>query len=175
LKGGGFIEGRRRSFIVGRRRSFIEGRRRSYIEGRRRSYIEGRRRSYIEGRRRSYIEGRRRSYIVGRRGSYIVGGVAVAEEKLHLMFGISQRRIFTPESAITQGSKTFVNILMAGHYLDRIVVDECHYLLSGNNEFCPNLTEIKQLLLIHSTGVQVVLLTATLPPSHCNTATIYAA
>ena len=70
--------------------------------------------------------------------------------------------LVTPESAVTHSFKTYMNTLSAGHYLDRIIVDECHSILFGNEEFRPNLPEIKHLIL--SAGVQIILLTATLPP-----------
>ena len=51
--------------------------------------------------------------------------------------------------------------LVASHQLDRIVVDECHVVLDGTKDFRPKLRELGELVL---RGVQMVYLTATLPP-----------
>ncbi|RMI97529.1 hypothetical protein CDV36_016209 [Fusarium kuroshium] len=46
--------------------------------------------------------------------------------------------------------------------IDRVVVDECHTILEGTPSFRPKLRELGQLALF---GLQMVYLTATLPPS----------
>jgi len=68
----------------------------------------------------------------------------------------------TPESAVTKGFREFVNRLQARQELDRVVVDECHVLPDGSQAFRPQLRELGHVL--RELGVQLVFLTATLPP-----------
>lgn len=67
----------------------------------------------------------------------------------------------TPESAMTKGFARFINRLREMHQLDRIVVDEAHTILDGSPQFRPKLRQLGELALA---GVQMVYLTATLPP-----------
>jgi superfamily II DNA helicase RecQ len=67
----------------------------------------------------------------------------------------------TPESAMTKGFAGFIIRLQEMHQLDRIVVDECHTILDGTPKFRPKLRQLGELGL---KGVQMVYLTATLPP-----------
>jgi superfamily II DNA helicase RecQ len=69
----------------------------------------------------------------------------------------------TPESAVTKAFMDYVSLLTYSHKLDRIVFDECHSVLLGNDEFRPKFADLKHTL--QRTGVQVLLLTATLPPT----------
>lgn len=67
----------------------------------------------------------------------------------------------TPESALSGGFGGLLARLVAAHQLERVVVDECHTVLDGNKDFRPKLRELGDLAL---QGVQMVYLTATLPP-----------
>ena len=67
----------------------------------------------------------------------------------------------TPESAMTKGFAEFIIRLQEMHQLDRIVIDECHTILDGTPKFRPKLRQLGELGL---KGVQMVYLTATLPP-----------
>jgi superfamily II DNA helicase RecQ len=68
----------------------------------------------------------------------------------------------TPETAVTKGFRDWVNGVIATGQLDRVVVDECHIILDGTDEFRPELAELGSV--IREWGVQRVFLTATLPP-----------
>jgi superfamily II DNA helicase RecQ len=68
----------------------------------------------------------------------------------------------TPETAVTKGFRDWVNGVVATGQLDRVVVDECHVLLDGSEEFRNDLTRLGGI--IREWGVQRVFLTATLPP-----------
>ena len=46
--------------------------------------------------------------------------------------------------------------------LDRIVIDECHIVLNQQRDFRPMMQQLGRLMIART---QVVLLTATLPPS----------
>lgn len=67
----------------------------------------------------------------------------------------------TPESALSKSFASLLTRLTATHQLERIVVDECHTVLDGTKDFRPKLRELGKLVL---RGVQMVYLTATLPP-----------
>jgi superfamily II DNA or RNA helicase len=69
--------------------------------------------------------------------------------------------LVTPESAISKTFQSFVMRLKGRNRLDRIVVDECHVVLSSKNGFRPKLQRLGELFI---TATQFVLLTATLPP-----------
>jgi superfamily II DNA helicase RecQ len=70
--------------------------------------------------------------------------------------------LVTPESFVTKTFKEFLNRLAVRQQLDRIVLDECHTVLSANYTFRPQLRTIGSSL--KETGTQLVFLTATLPP-----------
>jgi RecQ family ATP-dependent DNA helicase len=70
--------------------------------------------------------------------------------------------IVTPEAAVGETFSTFLNRLQGMHQLDRIVVDECHTVLDSTPRFRPRLRELGGLV---KRRVQMVYLTATLPPS----------
>jgi RecQ family ATP-dependent DNA helicase len=67
----------------------------------------------------------------------------------------------TPESAVSKGFTSYVSRLRREHRLDRIVIDECHTVLKTSMSFRKRAREIGQLV---KAGVQMVMLTATLPP-----------
>lgn len=69
--------------------------------------------------------------------------------------------LVTPEGACSPAFQRFLNRLHASHQLDRIVIDECHTVLSSNSVFRKKVQLLPQLLRV---GAQMVLLTATLPP-----------
>ncbi|KAK3896340.1 ATP-dependent DNA helicase, partial [Staphylotrichum tortipilum] len=69
----------------------------------------------------------------------------------------------TPESAVTEGFRTFINRLQARGQLDRVFVDECHTVLDSDRGFRPQMGELGGAL--QEMGVQVVFLTATLAPA----------
>jgi superfamily II DNA helicase RecQ len=68
----------------------------------------------------------------------------------------------TPESAVSADFKTFINRLKATRQLDRVVIDECHVILNEQRDFRVDLQRLGQLVMAEA---QMVLLTATLPPS----------
>lgn len=70
----------------------------------------------------------------------------------------------TPESAVTKAFMDYVSTLIYSHKLDRIVFDECHSVIFGGGDFRPRFHDLKHLL--QRTGVQVLLLTATLPEKY---------
>jgi superfamily II DNA helicase RecQ len=70
--------------------------------------------------------------------------------------------ITTPESAVSQGFMTFLNQLQGACQLDRIVIDECHTILDATDTFRTRMRELGELGKL---GVQMLFLTATLPPS----------
>ena len=67
----------------------------------------------------------------------------------------------TPETAQTVLFQAFLNQQVYSGRLDRIVIDEAHQVIEGCKEFRPKLAELGRLGL---RGVQIVYLTATLPP-----------
>ena len=67
----------------------------------------------------------------------------------------------TPESAVSIFFMDYVSKLTYSHKLDRIVLDECHSVIFGGEDFRPKFHDIKNVL--QCTGVPVMLLTATLP------------
>ncbi|EWY79399.1 hypothetical protein FOYG_17444 [Fusarium oxysporum NRRL 32931] len=68
----------------------------------------------------------------------------------------------TPESAMTKRFLDFLESRRLMAKIDRVVIDECHTIMEGSLLFRPKLRELGTLALI---GVQMVYLTATLPPS----------
>jgi superfamily II DNA helicase RecQ len=70
--------------------------------------------------------------------------------------------LVTPESALGHDFITFLNRQRMLHRLDRIVIDECHIVLNDQTDFRPQMQRLGQL--VHA-QTQMVLLTATLPPS----------
>lgn len=70
--------------------------------------------------------------------------------------------LVTPESAVTDDFHTFINRLQQTRRLDRIVIDECHVVLHDQRDFRP---ELRQLGRLNHARTQMVLLTATLPPT----------
>ncbi|KAH9203199.1 P-loop containing nucleoside triphosphate hydrolase protein [Leptodontidium sp. 2 PMI_412] len=73
----------------------------------------------------------------------------------------SQIVIVTPESAVSKTFGTFLDRLQGLHQLDRFVFDECHTVLDSTPEFRPKMRRLGELV---ERGVQMVYLTATLPP-----------
>jgi superfamily II DNA helicase RecQ len=70
--------------------------------------------------------------------------------------------LVTPESAVGEEFATFLNRLRATRQLDRIVIDECHVVLNQRYTFRKQMQQLGKLV---ATGTQIVMLTATLPPS----------
>ncbi|KAK3078742.1 hypothetical protein LTS18_006726, partial [Coniosporium uncinatum] len=68
----------------------------------------------------------------------------------------------TPESAVKAEFATFLNRLRMTQQLDRIVIDECHVVLNRQFKFRK---EMQQLGKLVAADTQMVMLTATLPPS----------
>jgi len=68
----------------------------------------------------------------------------------------------TPESAVTEDFATFLNRLRATRQLDRIVIDECHIVLNRQYTFRKEMQRLGKLV---GAQTQMVLLTATLPPT----------
>ena len=73
----------------------------------------------------------------------------------------SQIVIVTPESAVSKTFGTFLDRLQGLHQLDRFVFDECHTVLDSTAEFRPKMRQLGELV---ERGVQMIYLTATLPP-----------
>jgi superfamily II DNA helicase RecQ len=70
--------------------------------------------------------------------------------------------LVTPESAVSKGFGTFVNRLQGTCKLDRVVVDEAHYILDCGPKFRPQVRQLGRVLVGWCT--QLIYLTATLPP-----------
>ena len=70
--------------------------------------------------------------------------------------------LVTPESAVREDFATFLNRLRATRQLDRIVIDECHIVLNWRYDFRKEMQKLGKLAMAET---QIVLLTATLPPS----------
>lgn len=70
--------------------------------------------------------------------------------------------LVTPESAVGEDFMTFLNRLKATRQLDRIVIDECHVVLNRRYTFRKHMQQLGKLV---AAGTQMVLLTATLPPT----------
>ena len=68
----------------------------------------------------------------------------------------------TPELAVSTDFKSFITRLKATRQLDRVVIDECHVVLNDQKRFRRDLQRLGQLVMVET---QMVLLTATLPPS----------
>ena len=69
----------------------------------------------------------------------------------------------TPETAVTKKFGEFINRLQGKHQLDRVVLDECHYILDIDRSFRPRMAVLGQQ--VNDWRIQVVYLTATLPPT----------
>jgi superfamily II DNA or RNA helicase len=70
--------------------------------------------------------------------------------------------LVTPESAAGEEFATFLNRLRATRQLDRIVIDECHIVLNRRYDFRKDMQKLGKLAAAET---QMVMLTATLPPS----------
>ena len=68
----------------------------------------------------------------------------------------------TPESAVGEEFATFLNRLRATRQLDRIMIDECHIVLNRRYTFRKQMQQLGKLVAAET---QMVMLTATLPPS----------
>jgi RecQ family ATP-dependent DNA helicase len=88
-------------------------------------------------------------------------GIACAEWRTDRAPGNVSIVFVTPESALTKRFLDYVEALRVTARLDRVVLDECHTVLEGTPAFRPRLRELGRLTLV---GVQMVYLTATLPP-----------
>lgn len=70
--------------------------------------------------------------------------------------------LVTPEKAVSPEFGTFVGRMRQTQRLDRIVIDECHVILNDRWDFRQHLQQLGRLAFAET---QMVLLTATLPPS----------
>lgn len=70
--------------------------------------------------------------------------------------------LVTPESAMEARFQTFLNEMRLMRRLDRIVIDECHIMVSQEAEFRPVMQELGRL---QRHQVPMMMLTATLPPT----------
>jgi superfamily II DNA helicase RecQ len=68
----------------------------------------------------------------------------------------------TPESAVTAAFGRFVEEKKRAYQLERIVIDEYHMILESTDQWRPKVRRLKEMA---GKGVQVLYLTATLPPS----------
>jgi len=73
----------------------------------------------------------------------------------------SQIVFVTPESAVSKTFGSFMDHKQGLGELDRIVFDEAHCVLDSSDEFRPKMRQLGQLM---ERGVQMIYLTATLPP-----------
>ena len=71
----------------------------------------------------------------------------------------------TPESAVQKGFMSFLNRLKMIQRLDRIVIDECHIVLNRQYKFRKEMMQLGKLIMVE---VQIIMLTATLPPDEEN-------
>jgi superfamily II DNA helicase RecQ len=69
--------------------------------------------------------------------------------------------LVTPEALLTDRFFSYMNHLNTQGQLARIVIDECHVILEDNPAFRPKLQRLHEL---NTLRVQIVMLTATLPP-----------
>jgi RecQ family ATP-dependent DNA helicase len=69
--------------------------------------------------------------------------------------------IVTPEAAVSKAFGTFLNDLQGRRELVRIVYDECHTVMDSTPDFRPKMRQLGELA---TREVQMVFLTATLPP-----------
>jgi hypothetical protein len=88
-------------------------------------------------------------------------GITCAEWRTDRAPGNVSIVFVTPQSALTKRFLDYLEALRVTARLDRVVIDECHTILEGTPVFRPQLRELGRLTLI---GVQMVYLTATLPP-----------
>ncbi|KAI1589201.1 RecQ Superfamily II DNA helicase, partial [Pyrenophora tritici-repentis] len=70
--------------------------------------------------------------------------------------------LVTPESAVGEEFATFLNRLRATRQLDRIIINECHIVLNRQYTFRKQMQQLGKLVAVET---QMVMLTATLPPS----------
>src|SRR5579871_5449988 len=70
--------------------------------------------------------------------------------------------LVTPESAVGEEFGTFLNRMRTMKRLDRIVIDECHVILNDKLDFRKYLQQLGRLMMAKT---QMILLTATLPPT----------
>jgi len=70
--------------------------------------------------------------------------------------------LVTPESAVRGPFRTFLNRMRMMRRLDRIIIDECHIILNDGLDFRKYMQQLGQLMTAET---QMVLLTATLPPT----------
>lgn len=68
----------------------------------------------------------------------------------------------TPEKAASEDFGTYIKRIKRTRRLDRIIIDECHVILNDQLDFRKHLQELGKLAIAET---QMVLLTATLPPS----------
>ncbi|KFA70949.1 hypothetical protein S40288_10242 [Stachybotrys chartarum IBT 40288] len=88
-------------------------------------------------------------------------GIACAEWRTDRAPGNVSIVFVTPESALTKRFLDYLEALRVTARLDRVVIDESQTVLEGTPAFRPRLRELGRLALV---GVQMVYLTATLPP-----------
>ncbi|KAK5109839.1 hypothetical protein LTR85_002037 [Meristemomyces frigidus] len=68
----------------------------------------------------------------------------------------------TPESAVSLAFGRFIDEKRRTRQLERIVIDECHMILESTPKWRPRRRELRRMA---TKGVQVIYLTATLPPT----------
>jgi superfamily II DNA helicase RecQ len=88
--------------------------------------------------------------------------ISCAEWRSDRMPGDVSIVFVTPESAMTKRFHDFIESRRAMAKIDRFVCDEAHTITEGSLSFRPKLRELGSLALV---GVQMVYLTATLPPA----------
>lgn len=88
-------------------------------------------------------------------------GISCVKWNARESHAVSQIVMVTPESAVSKTFGTFLDRLQGMCQLDRIVFDEAHSVLDSTADFRPKMRWVGNLM---SRGVQMVYLTATLPP-----------
>jgi superfamily II DNA helicase RecQ len=73
--------------------------------------------------------------------------------------------LVTPELAVEEKFTTFLNRLRATQQLDQIVINKCYIVLNRRYTFRKQIQQLGQLVAAET---QIVMLTATLPPSKKN-------
>jgi superfamily II DNA helicase RecQ len=76
---------------------------------------------------------------------------------------MAQVVLVQPESAVTMKFAQYLNRLQGLGRLDRVVFEECHTMMDSQPDFRPKMKKAGELMM--ERGVQLVYLTATLPPA----------
>jgi superfamily II DNA helicase RecQ len=70
----------------------------------------------------------------------------------------------SPESITTETFIQYLNKMVHNHLLERIIFDECHEIVTSGRTYRPKM--MSMIPVVKGTGVQIVFLSATLPPMY---------